>query len=730
MSVWSEINRRNVAKMAVLYGVSGWLILQMADLLFDLLGLPDWTLRLVLGILLLGFPVALVFSWLYELTPEGLKREKDVDRSVSITQNTGRRLNLVTLTVAFVAIAMVIFQQFRPAPSPDATLVADAKPAASQTEGTATETPADRTIAVLPFENRSPDPDNAYFADGIHDDLLTSLAKIGDLVVISRTSVLKYRSTEQSIPDIARELSVAHVLEGAVQRSGDQVRINVQLIEASTDKHLWAEIFDRQLTTQNLFAIQTEIATAIAKALAATLSPDEKARLESTPTDNLTAYEFFLKGRRVMHTRHPDDLATSIAMFEEAVALDSNFAPALAQLASAKILLAQYGGGDRDAAQDEARVLLDQALASDPTLGIAHAVRGMMLHTAGDHEASAQAYERALELDPNLPEAYLWYGRFLRLVMDDPERALILHRKAMVLDPGSAVIHINTLDSLFDMALVDEALAKATAWVAKSPEAGFAHMWLSAYNGEYTGDRVAELRHMLDAAALVPRAQAAVCRIILELGSIESGASCLESARDQYPESDYAMMMRFIALARSDPQGAVEAVKSANRLEPGDQFTQLELIEMLLAAGEVSEATIVAESLFPGLLETGELANMDVDNLHYWRMVAGRILQHNGRIEEGNALIEQSLAFFEGKQRLIHFDYQDIMALSSLGRTEEALAALVELVDANWSSGWQYFRESNLVADIREHPVFKEQMRRVEARVAEQRALAEAEGLL
>ena len=293
MSLFNELKRRNVFRVGVAYLVGAWLLIQVSDIVIDNIGAPPVVLQIIFLALGIGFFVSLFVAWAFELTPEGVKRERDVDRSQSITPQTGKKLNNTILLMMALAIAYLLFDKFSAPAQPGSdhfsqqtsgqTTDANEKSALTPVEAIAQASneaePAisRQSIAVLPFDNRSRNVDDEYFTEGIHDDLLTNLAHIGSLKVISRTSVNQYKGTEKTIPQIAEELGVATVMEGAVQRSGNTVRINVQLIDANTDEHLWAEIFDRELTAENLFAIQSEISQKIADALEATLSPEEDA---------------------------------------------------------------------------------------------------------------------------------------------------------------------------------------------------------------------------------------------------------------------------------------------------------------------------------------------------------------------------------------------------------------------------------------------------------------------
>jgi len=486
MSFFNELKRRNVFKVGVAYAVAAWILLQMIDVVGNILALPEWVPKFMLLLLVVGLVPALIFAWAYEMTPDGVKREKDVDRSQSIAPQTGKKLNNTILVMMALAIAYLLFDKFSAPAQPgsdhfsqqtsDQTTDANEKSALTpveaiaQASNEAAPTISRQSIAVLPFDNRSRNVDDEYFTEGIHDDLLTNLARIASLKVISRTSVSRYKDTDKSIPQIAAELGVATVMEGAVQRSGNTVRINVQLIDANTDEHLWAEIFDRELTAENLFTIQSEISQKIADALEAKLSPEETQRLNDFPTQSMEAYNAYLRGRQLLPQRNALGLEQALEAFGEAVKLDPGFALAWVGIADSAILLRTHGSIDTEKQIQIIENAVGRALNIDPNLGEAYASKGALLETVGQREQAETAYKRAIELSPNYATAYQWYAELIDDTNDRLQEALTLFNKATQLDPLSAIVKQGTAGLYARMGRYVEAEAAYRQLLAAYPD--------------------------------------------------------------------------------------------------------------------------------------------------------------------------------------------------------------------------------------------------------------------
>jgi len=314
----AELKRRNVYKVAVAYIVAGWALSQGIAQVLPVFDVPNWAIRLIVVLVIIGLPVALVLAWVFEITPEGIKRTEIADRMPATARRKKHAWVYIVVVGAIVSITLFFLGRYSAISGP------------AQHGEAATGIP-EKSIAVLPFDNLSRDPDNAYFAEGVQDEILTRLAKVADLKVISRTSTQHFKSTPDNLPQIAKQLGVAHILEGSVQKAADQVRVNVQLINAMTDAHLWADTYDRKLT--DIFAVESEIAKAIAETLQARLSGAEKSSIAKAPTANPEAYELYLKGRFFWNKRTGDDLRKSIEYLKQAIAKDPSYALAYAALA-------------------------------------------------------------------------------------------------------------------------------------------------------------------------------------------------------------------------------------------------------------------------------------------------------------------------------------------------------------------------------------------------------------
>ncbi len=481
MRFLAELKRRNVIRMAGLYLVGAWLVVQVAATLLPVFDAPEWLMKALVVLLAVGFLAALVVSWIYELTPAGLRREEELDSGATAYASTERRLRRISdapvaqagasprtysrqrlqdrliIVLLLLAVGYFLFDKWLRG-APQALPTAATAPAATTAPPpTVAAKAASDLIAVLPFRNRSALPEDAYFAEGMHDDLLTQLSKVAGLKVISRTSMMRYADTQLSVPEIARELGAAVILEGAVQRSGDQVLVTVQLIDADSDVHLWAERYDRALTTDTVFAIQAEIAQAVADATRVALSPAEARALAAGSTDNMLAYEAFLQGKLLAANdlATPERFAAALVQFDRAIALDPKFVQAYAR--KARIQLASYWFGYADASMREAaKLTTEQALALAPD-DIETWMAQAYFHYWGELDyASADALlKRVIEQAPGHAEA--WYARGLVGRRDGRfDDTIAAFRQALEIDPANTDTLLELSNTLLTLGVYEE----------------------------------------------------------------------------------------------------------------------------------------------------------------------------------------------------------------------------------------------------------------------------------
>jgi TolB-like protein len=452
MALFEELKRRNVVRMAVLYGVASWLVVQIADVLFEQLGVPPWAFRLVLSLLAIGFPFALIFSWVFELTPEGLKRERDIQRAQSITQQTGRKMDVAIIALLVLAIAGLVADRLIPeqraTPAQSTAGIGEAQPTGPRPAAPAGQ---DLSIAVLPFVNMSGDPDNEYFSDGLSEELLNTLVQIRGLKVTGRTSSFAFKGQSLDLREIGQRLNVANVLEGSVRKAANRVRITAQLIKTSDGYHLWSETFDREL--DDIFAIQQQIAEQVAAALSVTLLGD--AADAAGGTHNAEAYQAYLRGAHLLR-RAPDDLESlhaARAFFEQALTLDPNYISPLSGLFQFWDRMNRNGNDAFDVTAAQMKTYADrlQTLApgSADTL-LAQALAS--LRSALDWPTAIAVLQQARDRYPGTVDTNIAYGSTLFSFRPDRAgEALAALRAGVELDPLS-------LDALSGLGFVEAQL--------------------------------------------------------------------------------------------------------------------------------------------------------------------------------------------------------------------------------------------------------------------------------
>jgi len=479
--LFEELKRRNVFKVGTAYVVLAWLVAQVTDVFLEPLGAPEWVIKTILVLLIAGLPVVLLFAWAYELTPEGLKREKDVDRSQSITQQTGQKLNLAIIAILVLALGYFAWDKFvlEPDRHPEDEQSAEASPAQPAAHG--------KSIAVLPFVNMSEDTGNEYFSDGISEEILNALAKVDDLKVAGRTSSFAFKGQNQDLRQIGEALGVNHILEGSVRKAGAKVRITAQLIQVDDGFHLWSETYDRELT--DVFAIQDEIANAILTQLKARLVEGETPAPLATRTST-EAYELYLLAKQRMYERSQLPLEDAVGLLDRAIAIDPQYAPAYAQRGIAALLLADnsYGTTPQAQAETQAKLFLDQALRLDPELAEAWAGLGLYYYNRpGEVDSGIEALQKALALNPNLIDAGNWLQNAY-INASRPADSLAVLQDVVQRDPLYRPGLANLVWMYGQMGQLEEAKKvadRARPYIPNDPLLSLMQSILSYYDGHY-----------------------------------------------------------------------------------------------------------------------------------------------------------------------------------------------------------------------------------------------------
>ncbi|MFL6536779.1 MAG: hypothetical protein ACJ8JD_01205 [Chthoniobacterales bacterium] len=613
-----ELKRRKVYRVAVAYAVVGWLLVQVATQVFPFLDIPNWAVRLVIAVTVLGFPLALVVSWVFDLTPHGLERTAEAE------------------------------------PSPEK---AQAVPRASIPE---------KSIAVLPFENLSDDRENSFFADGIHDDILTALAKIADLKVISRTSVQQYKDRTRNLREIGDALGVAHVLEGTVRRAGNRVRVNVQLLNARSDVHLWGDSFDREMT--DLFAIQSELAEKISSALRANLSPREKARLQIRPTDDMRAYECYVQARHLFHWSGIGDAQESgeraLPLLDEAIARDRRFALAYALASRFHAELYWFGSDKRPIRIDLARTAAERALEIQPGLGEAHVALGFYHYYA--HRDYDRARAELMEARKTMPNSYEVLAALGMVDRREArwDSALANLERANEVNPRSMDALWNCIETYIFLRRYDEAHRAIETALSISPHAHFLVLAGASLQLRMRGDTAA-VKHALDA---IP-------------GNFDPGGAVTTIAvRISLMQRNYDQAAKYLAASRRDSHNDNGLSGMAGALD--DYAVPRAWYEGLIARGRGDEAG--ARQHFKSARETVEadaarFAN-DAKTLAMLGLVQAALGNRGEAIREAERAVELLPVERDAIDGAL-VETNAAVIYAQVGETDRAIAQLQRLID-------------------------------------------------
>ncbi len=720
-SLLSELRRRNVLRVAAGYALVTWILIESGSVLLPTFGAPEWFFKVYVILIFAGFVISLVFAWVFEITPDGVKLEKNIERS---TYETPKRSKPNVVLIGLLVVALLVSISF------NLIGVRDTSPVAL-TDG------ALSSVAVLPFENRSVDPENGFFADGIHDDLLTRLSGIDSLNVISRASVSQYRDTTKPASVIGEELGVASIVQGAVQRSGDVVQISVWLIDAQSDKQIWATTYTRDASLQIVFELQAEISSQISSSLHAALTPEEQHRLAAVPTKNIDAYRLFVEGQINLGRRSFDTLISAREQFEQAIELDPEYAQAYAAHAETiMILYMNHQGINAGEAWEIAGTSVENALRLDPNNAEAFAVRGLIetnrwqqTRIGAGNVRAADDYRMALELNSNLANAYVWFGILLENE-NDIDGAIEMLAQALAKDPRSRVPLVN-LSALYALRGENDAstelLLKA---VSLFPEWELPVRYLSEHL-QKLGRLDEAVAWSVEQARISddPLAGSNAIGIFRLFGDTDAITAFMADFPSDHPA--YPIGLGLEKFNRNDYQGTIDTLKDYGVDVFGAQAMVFPL--MVRSAILLEDYELARDILLQGSpkFSTDQAPTVDRLNLPAAVMLAF-VEQKLGNTDKADRLLEQALAVTGTLPRVGYSGYgiRDVQILALQGRRSTALDKLRDAVDEGFVSVMPYDLWTAdidpLIASLRSEPRFIEMRKEVQARVDTMRQNVEA----
>ena len=717
--LFAELKRRNVFRVALVYIIASWLIMQVVDVMFPALKLPEWTVTLIAALIVIGLPIAVIFAWAFELTPDGLKRDHEVDRSQSITPETGRRLNNIIIGILAVSLAYFVLDKFVLQQADTERAVEAVATTIAPLDG-ATETDPDAdaaltSIAVMPFADMSPDGDNQYFADGLSEELLNVLAKLKVFKVAGRTSSFSFKGKNEDLRSIGEKLSVDNILEGSVRRSGNKVRVTAQLIDANDGFHLWSDTYDHDM--DDIFAVQDEIATEVVKALKVTLIGEDTIQSVINSTNNTDAFVAFLRGRQLVQQSSFSSVKRGRDLFMQAVALDPNYAVAYAGVAQAWTYMADQGGATIRETIAGAQPAIERALALDPDLSEAHSALGSLKFLERDFAGATASFERALELNPNAVDTLVAYGRFL-VDTTKGDRGIRLLERAVKFDPLATRISWEVAEYYRTLGAWDDALdvfAQIREVDPQSPMGYYGAGYVYRENGEL--DKAVPLwKKASEVDPADHELMAVTARILLTLGEIAEAGIFLDEVLAMAPD---AVNSRFTEAlyhqVNGDNDRAARVSRDAILKNTDDRFYIKTFLlrymrDAAIRSGSVTnmnEVIELYEQTYPYLLtsegqfEVWPAAESAADLA--WLLIQA------GQPERGELLATNTLAWYDGRGSNVWGAYvfrRRAPLLAALGENEQALPALAAAVDLGWNHPWQYDFENSVFDSMRSEPGF------------------------
>jgi TolB-like protein/Flp pilus assembly protein TadD len=694
-----ELKERKVFRAAAVYLLTAWIAIQAASIALPAFNAPAWTLRVVILLFALGLPVVLLLAWALELTPQGVKFD---------THKAGSR-RMLTATGALAILALAWYFVGQPALRARAVAVQD------------------RSIAVLPFVNISGDPANDYFSDGLAETTLDMLAQVQHLKVIARTSSFAFKGKPVDARQIGKALGTAHLLEGSVQQAGDTVRITVQLIRVADGSNLWSRHFDRQLT--DVFKIQDEIAVAVVQALQVALPQPEQQRLLQKRTDNVAAYQEYLKGIALLPGRKVPDMRAAAQHFERAIQLDPDYARAYIGAFNTYTILDFYAAITGDERQRSERYL-QRALALAPQLGEVHIALAEQLEDAGNLPAAEREYQRGLALAPGYTPGYQYYSAFLALEYGRFDEALAQLQKAIELDPLSPSLRNMHLFTLGQTGRLDEALKLSNEMIADYPDIARAYDVRGLLHMQ-RGDLVAALRDFRRQDTLDPASgnRAHRCNLLIDMGALVDARTCLAILAQRAPVSKEVLRAEArLALTMGDTAGALALIPPG--WLPSD-MNRLNQARVLLASGRPAETLALYRKRMPEMFAQPVPRFYSGQAVHAIQI--GAALLQTGATSQGRALLSAALATIAQHPYLesgTGRGWWEVVAYAQLGDLDRAFAALQNGVNNGYVLGIADLDADPLLVKLRADPRYATILAPARAMAAAQMEAARAAGVL
>jgi TolB-like protein/Tfp pilus assembly protein PilF len=714
--LFEELRRRNVFKVATAYTIAGWLIIQVFATISPQLGFPEWVAPLVTTLVLIGFLMAIIFAWAFELTPEGVQKSSAVDITESVTASTGKKLNKVILTILGVFVLLLVTERIFFAES---TLF-EADTASFE----------NASIAVLPFADMSASGDQEYFSDGLSEELLNGLAKLGDIQVAGRTSSFQFKGTNPDLRDVGSTLGVNHILEGSVRKSGNRIRITAQLVQADNGFHLWSETYDRELTANDVFDIQEEITRMVIAELKVQLLPQENIAISAQPTQDIEAYNAFLEATQIETSRRPQDIETAIELYRQAIRIDPFFSLAYSRLAYAYILLYDYGNLSYEETKRLMRSNIDQALLINSNEGKAYqALSTYFNEFEGDFNKSVDAAKKAVELLPNDAMAHNVLSTAYGIDDKDEEQQNITIQKAYKLDPLNNVIAGNYSAYLVRNERFEEALELLDQIIARSPEYKNAYTRKSAILAGLPYGEIGEsFKLIYQAYKLDPENRDLLLSVgyrAKDLDFYPLAEYMTKELERLYPDNAATLDQQFdLKRAAADFKSAESLALQIKDIYGGERslfyYTVLYHVQ-----GRYEEALTLIQELYPGLALDPPI--VDESNAAWAGSRAG-LLRGLGRYDEADQFALTYCDYLEsnpsgtGSEMAKKFD--ELSCSSASGQYKRVLQIVEDLYfNDNWKSGWpEGLATTTHPPEFRNMKEYKELVSRVYTDLHEMRA--------